>query len=527
MSQTKKKEREKKMAFGEPSLHLIEALRLNARRLPRQPAMVFKDRTRTYAEMYARATRFANALRARGYGKDDKISILSWNHDDFFMALFAITGIGAVPALINYRITDDDIRYCVEASDSRALLLGGTFADKMALLAPATEDVIFMDADATDPLPAGALSLEALIAEASDEEIPREMWGSQIMLHTSGTTGRPKGALRTRIGFEERAIEQGFRMDDRKLCIAPACLGTGCYYGLLPMYFGGTSYLMEQFDPDAAIGIMERERITAALLLPTMLRDIVDSPRWKTADLGALHLIQSGAGEVDRSLKEAVIEKCGPILSIWAASSETGPYANVKGTDVLEKADGNCVGRVFFGTELKLLDDDGNEVPQGEVGEICVKCDSQFDGYYKDPELTESTRRGAFITVGDLGYLDPDGYLYFTGRKRDVIKSGGINIYAPEIEEKLREHPAIADAACVGVPDPKWIETVCAVIVREAGADLTAADVDAFCQTALAGYKRPRKVVFLESLPRNLTGRVLKAELRETAARMVAEAEAS
>ncbi|MBZ0325765.1 MAG: AMP-binding protein, partial [Alphaproteobacteria bacterium] len=315
------------MAFGEPSLHLIEALRLNARRLPRQPAMVFKNRTRTYAEMYARATRFANALRARGYGKDDKISILSWNHDDFFMALFAITGIGAVPALINYRITDDDIRYCVEASDSRALLLGGTFADKMALLAPATEDVIFMDADATDPLPAGALSLEALIAEASDAEIPRALWGSQIMLHTSGTTGRPKGALRTRIGFEERAIEQGFRMDDRKLCIAPACLGTGCYYGLLPMYFGGTSYLMEQFDPDAAIGIMERERITAALLLPTMLRDIVDSPRWKTADLGALHLIQSGAGEVDRSLKEAVIEKCGPILSIWAASSETGPYA--------------------------------------------------------------------------------------------------------------------------------------------------------------------------------------------------------
>ncbi|MHA1114151.1 MAG: class I adenylate-forming enzyme family protein [Alphaproteobacteria bacterium] len=515
------------MAFGQPSLHLIEALRLNARRMPRRPAMVFKGRVRTYAEMYERATRFANALRARGYGKDDKISILSWNHDDFFMALFAITGIGAVPALINYRITDDDIRYCIETSDSRALLLGGTFADKMGLFAPATEEVIFMDADAEGQAPDGALSLEALIAAASDEEVPRELWGSQIMLHTSGTTGRPKGALRTRIGFEERTIEQGFRMDDRKLCIAPACLGTGTYYGLLPMYLGGTSYLMENFDPEEAIDIMERERITAALLLPTMLRDIVDSPRWKTADLGALHLIQSGAGEVDRSLKEAVIEKCGPILGIWAASSETGPYANIKGPAVLEKADGNCVGQVFFGTEMKLLDDDGNEVPQGEIGEICVKCDSQFDGYYKDPELTETTRRGEFITVGDLGYLDADGYLFFTGRKRDVIKSGGINIYAPEIEEKLREHAAIADAACVGVPDPKWIEMVCAVIVREKGAELSAAEVDAFCQETLARYKRPRRILFLESLPRNLTGRVLKAELREIAARTVAETEVS
>lgn len=501
-------------------LHLIEALRLNARRQPRQTALVFDGHGQTYGQLYERATRLANGLRALGYGRDDKISIVSHNCSDFIVALFAITGIGAVPALINYRLTDDDIRYCVEKSDSRAVLLGDTFYDRFDLLHPGVAHVICMDANARGQalatlLPKGALSLRGLIAEASAEEVPAEEWGSQIMLHTSGTTGRPKGALRTRIGFEARALEQGFRADDRKLCIAPLCLGTGCYYGLLPLYLGGTAYLMAQFDAEAVIDHIEKDRITAALLLPTMLHSVVHSPRWPDADLRSLHLIQSGAGEVDRALKEAVVQKCGPILSIWAASSETGPYANIKGADVLERTEGNCVGRVFFGTELKLLGEDGNEVVQGEVGEICVKSVNQFDGYYKDEEMTASTRRGDFISVGDLGYLDGDGYLYFTGRKRDVIKSGGINIYAPEIEEVLRRHPQIADAACIGVPDPKWIELVCAVIVRAPDSALDEAEIDAYCQDKLAGYKRPRRIVFVDALPRNLTGRVLKAELRE------------
>ena len=491
---------------------LLHALRLNARRNPQRTAIRFRDTALSYTELLTRTERAMCALAELGISPGEKVPMLSHNHADMLVAYFALTGIGAIPAPLNYRLADDDLRHGMSAAHARFVLLGSGFTERAEALAdPARRWIWF--ADAEPHAPAGALRWQALQA-AGTGPVPEGRAGSTVMLHTSGTTGRPKGALRSRFGFEERAIEQGFGMDDHTLCVLPICLGAGCVYTLLPLYLGASIRLHEHFDAGAVIDAIERERVQSTMLLPAMLQAMVEHPRFASADLSSLRVIQSGAGALSGALKRALLGRFGDgILNIYAASSEVGPYANLKGAEVRDHLDSNCVGRPFFGVEVKLLGDDGLEVPPGEVGEICCRSESQYDGYFEDPELTESTRRGDFLTVGDLGRLDANGLLHFVGRKRDIIKSGGINIYASEIEEALQQHPAVVEAHCVGLPDDRFTELICAVIVPRAGQQPTADDITTFAAAHLAAYKKPRRVVFMAEVPKNLTGRVIKAQL--------------
>jgi len=493
---------------------LLHALRLNARRHPRRVAVRFRDQALSYADLLANTERAMSALAGLGIGPGEKVPMLSVNHPDMLVAYFALTGIGAIPAPLNYRLSGDDLRHGMRAAHARFALLGSEFAERADALAdPAWRWIWF--ADAESHAPADATRWQALLGGA-EGPFPEGRAGNTVMLHTSGTTGRPKGALRSRFGFEERAIEQGFGMDDRTLCVLPICLAAGCVYTLLPLYLGASVRLHEHFDAGAVIDAIEGERIESTMLLPAMLQAMIEHPRFDSADLSSLRVIQSGAGAMSGALKRRLLERFGDgILNIYAASSEGGPYANLKGAEVREHLDGNCVGRPFFGVELKLLDDDGLEVAPGEVGEICCRSDSQYDGYFEDPELTESTRRGAYLSVGDLGRFDANGLLHFVGRKRDIIKSGGINIHASEIEEALQQHPAVAEAHCVGLPDDRWTELICAVIVPRAGQRPTADEITAFAASHLAAYKKPRRVVFMAEVPKNLTGRVVKTQLVE------------
>jgi acyl-CoA synthetase (AMP-forming)/AMP-acid ligase II len=498
------------------SMTLLHALRLNARRAPQRVAIRFRDTALSYGDLLASTEQAMRAFAELGIEPGEKVPMLSHNHLHMLVAYFALTGIGAIPAPLNYRLAADDLRHAMTAAHARFVLLGSGFGARASELSDAAHRWIWF-ADAEAQAPADALRWQTLLLTAAPA-VPQRRAGSTIMLHTSGTTGRPKGALRSRFGFEERAIEQGFGADDRTLATLPICLAAGCVYTLLPLYLGATVTLHEHFDAGTVIDCIEHERIQSAMLLPAMLQSLVEHPRFAAADLSSLRVIQSGAGALSRSLKRAVLDRLGDgVLNIYAASSEVGPYANLKGSEVGAHMEGNCVGRPFFGVELKLLDDDGQEVAPGEVGEICCRSDSQYDGYFEDPELTESTRRGDFLTVGDLGRIDANGLLHFVGRKRDIIKSGGINIHASEIEEVLQQHPAVAEAHCVGLPDARWTELICAVIVPHPGAIAATADdaleIAAFAAARLAAYKKPRRVVFMDAVPRNLTGRVVKAEL--------------
>jgi len=490
----------------------LHSLRLNARRFPMKPAVVFEGRSQSYADLLDQVERMMALLARRGIGPSDKVAVISENHPDFLAAYVAVTGIGAIPAPINYRIAPEIMADVVARSDSRILLLGEVALDYAGLFRTEVSDIIAVGevAEGAQGLP----RLSDLLAE-TPRDPPQGQDGTTIMLHTSGTTGQPKGALRSLFGMEERAIEQCFRPDDRALSALPICLSAGCTYTLLPLYLGASVYLMRRFDGAEALRLIETERLTATMLLPAMLQRMVEVEGFASADLSSLRTLQSGGGEMYPDLKRVALDKFGDALMIYAASSEAGPYANLTAEDLRRNMSGNCVGRPFFGVDLKILDDDGIEVPQGEVGEICTRSESRYDGYYKDEALTADTRRGDYLTVGDLGRIDAEGLLWFTGRKRDIIKSGGINIYAPEVEEALAGHPAIAEAHCIGLPDPRWTEAICAVIVPAPDAQLTEADVIAHAETRLDSYKRPRRVVFMAAVPRNLTGRVLKAELKE------------
>ena len=493
----------------------LQALRLNARRFPTKPSVVFEGRSQTYTDLLDRVERMMTVLTRRGIGPGDKVAVISENHPDFLAAYVAVTGLGAIPAPINYRIAPEVMAEVVARSDSTTLLLGEAALDHADLFRTVVDDIVTIG----DGAPQGLPRLSDLLADTPPDP-PQGQDGTTIMLHTSGTTGKPKGALRSLFGMEERAIEQRFRPDDRGL-------SAGCTYTLLPLYLGASVHLMRRFDGAAALRLSEDERLTATMLLPAMLQRMVESDGFAGADLSSLRTLQSGGGEMYPDLKRAALDKFGDALMIYAASSEAGPYANLTAEDLRRNLAGNCVGRPFFGVELKLLDDDGNEVPQGEVGEICTRSKSRYDGYYKDETLTAETRRGDYLTVGDLGRIDAEGLLWFTGRKRDIIKSGGINVYAPEIEEALASHPAIAEAHCIGLPDPRWTEAICAVIVPAPGARLTAADVIAHAETRLDRYKRPRRVVFMAAVPRNLTGRVLKSELKDMVLALPEEEEES
>ncbi|MBI5271603.1 MAG: AMP-binding protein [Burkholderiales bacterium] len=494
---------------------LLSALRLNARRLPHRPALRFRDQTWSYVDLLSRAESAAAALAALGIAPGEKVPMLSINHPDMLVAYFALTGIGAVPAPLNYRLTDSDLHHGISAAHARFVLFGSGFGGRAAAMAdPAWRPIVF--ADAAHDAPKGALHWDELLQSDPHRAPPLGREGSTIMLHTSGTTGRPKGALRSRFGFEERAIAQRFGMDDRTLAALPLCLSAGCVYTLLPLYLGASVTLLDHFDAGTAIETIECAHITSTMLLPAMLQAMVDHPRWSGADLSSLRVVQSGAGTLSGALKRRLLDRLGEgVLNVYAASTEVGPYANLDGAEVARHLDGNCVGRPFFGVELKLLDDEGHEVATGEVGEICCRSNSQFDGYFEDDELTESTRRGDFLTVGDLGRVDDDGLLHFVGRKRDIIKSGGINVYASEIEQVLQQHPAVAEAHCIGLPDERLTELICAVIVPHADASPSPDELSAFAAARLAAYKKPRRVVLMSEVPKNLTGRVLKTQLVE------------
>lgn len=324
------------------SMPLLHALRLNARRLPHRTALRFRDQAWSYAELLARAERAAAALALLGIAPGEKVPMLSVNHPDMLVAYFALTGIGAVPAPLNYRLADEDLRHGIAAAHARFVLLGSGFSERAAALADAAWQPIGFADLAHDASP-GAWRWDELLQSATqDLRAGRE--GSTIMLHTSGTTGRPKGALRSRFGFEQRAIAQRFGIDDRTLATLPLCLSAGCVYTLLPLYLGASVTLLEHFDAGAAIEAIERERITSTMLLPAMLQVMVDHPRWREADLSSLRVIQSGAGTLSGTLKRRLLDRLGEgVLNIYAASTEVGPYANLDGADVARHLEGNCV----------------------------------------------------------------------------------------------------------------------------------------------------------------------------------------
>ncbi len=495
----------------------------NARKYPFKTALVDGQRRMTYSELAERVNRVANSILGLGVRKGEKVGVLLYNCMEHIESVFGISKAGGVSVPINYRSVPRELEYFINHSECRALILGVEFVeavDSILLNCPLLEE---RNCVVVGPWKGRRMrSYEELLERASvvGPEVDIGERDPFTICYTSGTTGRPKGAV---ISHRARvllyfccAVEFGVSDEDVYLCFGPLYHHGPANGATRTIWVGGKVVLMRAFEPRLALDLIEKERVTVGFIVPTMSNFILNLPEEEKAryDVSSVRLLTSGGSPLHTHTKEGLLRFFSNArLHELLGATENGCITNLKHADQYRKI--RSVGLPFVGTEIRLLDDAGQEVPKGEVGIIYSRGLTQCDGYYNMPEETEAARVGEWFTVGDMGRQDEEGYLYVVDRRQDMIISGGVNIYPVEVEEVLCSHPKILEVACIGVPDEKWGEALKAVVVLKQGQDATEEEIIRFCEGKLAGYKKPKSVDFVRELPKNPAGKVLKRVLRE------------
>jgi fatty-acyl-CoA synthase len=496
----------------------------HAGRTPDKVLTLFEGEATTYGEMARRVAALAGGLGGSGVGvgPGDVVAILSYNCPEFLEALFAANYLGAIAMPINWRLAAPEVRYILEHSEARALICDG------ALLPLADEAVAGLDngpvrisiAPVDTP---GWTSLADLRRHAEGVEPVAAVAaaGDDVhrLMYTSGTTGRPKGVMLTHANLAWKnlahLVEFGFTSADLGLACGPLY-----HVGALDLTTtsliaaGATTIVHRAFDAAAVVDEVERSRVTAVWLAPAMVNAILSLPDIEQRDLSSIRVVINGGEKMPIPLIER-IQRVFP--SAWFADAY-GMTETVSGDTFLDRASIitklGSVGRPCLYLELQLWDEDGNTVPAGEQGEIVMRGPKVFKGYWRDPDATSAAFTGGWFHTGDIGVRDEDGYLFIVDRLKDMIVSGGENIASSEIERVLYEHDSVLEAAVVGRPDARWGEVPVAFVALRPGADATPDALIAHCREQLARFKVPKDVTFVEALPRNPSGKVLKRELR-------------
>jgi long-chain acyl-CoA synthetase len=492
---------------------------------PARKALVEGARSLTFREWNDAANRLAEVLHARAkVGPGDRVALCMQNRLEWFVTQAATAKLGAALVPISYRLTPAEIHYIVADCKARAFAfdtedvesLSRVWTDRPPTESPSCVAVVLslVRSDRPDVLRLDDVSRSGpLVDRVAGANVPP-------IVYTSGTTGRPRGVVLGR--SSDPAVKAAPRAEasvpgssgpPRNLLGAPLNHAAGQASARATHAAGGCVYIMPRFDAEEALRIVSREKITTTFLVPTMLNRIVSLPPAVRAryDVSSIRVITTGASRCPQSIKEKVIEYFGGhCLYESYGSTEVGLVARMRPEDHLRKP-GSC-GRLLPHVELKLVGADGREVPAGELGEICVKTPVMIETYLNRGSPDELS--DGFFATGDVGRLDEDGFLYIVDRKKDMIISGGVNIYPAEIENALRAHPSVFDVAVFGVPHPEWGEEVRAVVECIDGRSVTEEELLAFVKSELAAYKRPRAVTFVRELPRNAAGKILKTELR-------------
>ncbi len=490
-----------------------------ARQQPDVAAVVSPHGDRTFAELSANANRLARAWRRRGVVPGDAVALMVSNRPEFAEVIAATQRAGLRVTPINWHLTADEAAYIVGDCQARVFVADARFADVAAAAAERSPQ-------ATVRLAVGG-AVDGF--EAYDEAVAAED-GSDIddpqlgrsMLYTSGTTGRPKGVHRTELPPSSGigALFGYTAGRSRHLCTGPLYHAAPLAFSLaIPLNAGCGVVLMDRWSPEETLRLVAEHGITHAHLVPTMFHRLLRLPDEvrAAADVSSLESVLHGAAPCPVAVKQAIIEWWGPVLiEYYAATEGTGTF--VTSAEWLEHP--GTVGRTPTPDHIRILDPVSDEpLPAGEVGTVYLKAPSvgRFD-YFGDPDKTAGSYRGDHYTMGDVGYLDEDGYLFLTDRSADLIITGGVNVYPAEVEAELLAHPDVGDAAVIGVPDPDWGEIVVAVVEPQAGvtpSDDLAAALVAHCRATLAHFKCPRRVDFTEALPRTDSGKLYKRRLRE------------
>ena len=485
---------------------------------PRQVALVCDGEQLTYAQLADAIARAAGLLHDRlGVRHGDRVAWLGHNAPEMLVLLFACSRLGAIFLPLNWRLAAPEHAWILDDCQAKVLCAGPGFGAHAAGLC------------AGQPLPrllavgeptAGALDYAALTATARPLRTSPDPAGGGtpvLLCYTSGTTGRPKGALLDQRALLFNALNSlhmhGLTAADRVLTTLPMFHVGGLNIQTLPaLYAGATVVLHRQFDPAATLAAFAAERITLTVLVPAQLVALFAQPGWDSADLGPLRTISTGSTLVPLGLIERVHARGVPLIQVYG-STETAPLATyLVAADAAHKA-GSC-GLPALHCEVRVVDDTGHDVPAGTAGELWVRGPNVMRGYWNQPDATAEALVDGWYRSGDVGHADADGFLWIDDRKKDVIISGGENIYPAELENLLAEHPDLAEAAVVGRADPKWGEVPVAVVVARAGAAPDADAVRGWFQGKLARFKHPRDVVFREALPRNAMGKVEKDAVR-------------
>jgi acyl-CoA synthetase (AMP-forming)/AMP-acid ligase II len=485
----------------------------SARLAPDTPALGDGTRTRTYRELDDRVSRLAAGLLGEGLESGDRVAILMANRPELLETIYACFRAGMVAVPINSRLHPDEVRYIVSHAGARAIIVGPEYE---ASARDSGAGLLFRVGD----------EYESLISRAEPGFVDRDVASDTPawLFYTSGTTGRPKGATLSHGNLLAMVMAclanvTDYRASDIVLHAAPLTHGAGLY--ALAATARGACHVVPPtppFDPVATLELVGRLRATVvSFVTPTMVRLLLDAAASGTADLRSLRAIVYGGGPMYAEDLRRAQTTFGLILTqIYGLGETPMTVSYLPATVPAREAEQLAsVGVAHPSVELRLLDESGLDVPVGEMGEVCVRSAAVMRGYWNDPEATGEVLKDGWLHTGDIGRLDASGYLYLLDRKKDMIVSGGSNIYPREVEEVLIVHPAVASVAVIGTPDRHWGESVHAVVVLEPGASVTAAELIAFCESRIASYKKPRTVEFVSELPVSGVGKVLKRELRE------------
>ena len=504
-------------------MQVTQALHRLLQQEPDRPLTVCDGRVRTVAESADRVARLAGALRSAGAGNGDRVGMLALNSDRFHEFLLAVPWAGAVVNPVNIRWSPAEIAYSLADCDTRVLLIDDAFAPVIPELrerAPSLATVIFCG---DGPQPDGTLHYEQLLADSSPAPDARRGGGDLYgIFYTGGTTGTPKGVMLSHDNLLASFLGAMTTADllsrgGRLLHAAPMFhLAAGCAW-LGGMFTGCTHVLVPMFTPAAVAAAISEHQVTDVLLVPTMIQMLTDAPQTEDADLTSVRRVLYGASPISA----AVLDRARKRLESAAFTQAYGMTELAPIATLLTPADHDnpaltrSAGRAAAHAEIAVVVPDDHELPRGQVGEVVVRGDNVMAGYWNQPEQTAAALRGGWMHTGDAGYLDDRGYLFIVDRLKDMIITGGENVYSAEVENALNGHPAVAACAVIGVPDPAWGERIHAVVVLQPGREATGEQLREFCRGQIAGYKLPRSVAFVDALPISGAGKVLKRELRK------------
>jgi len=499
---------------------------------PDKAAIVFEDKRYTFSQLNERVNRLANGLQKLGVKKGDRVSFIQVNCNQCVETYFAVAKTGAIYLPLNFRAKEKEFTYMLNTAEATTLIIGERYVPMIKSIQPELkylknlisietkhDDMLYYE-DILESSPA-----DEVVAEIDDDD-------TTILLFTAGTTGFPKGVMLSHNSFSSYMLENVSPADpvsdESNILTVPLYHVAGIQAMMAAIYGGRTLVMERQFEPEEWMTLVEKEKANRAMMVPTMLKQLLDHPDFKKHDLSSLRVITYGAAPMPLPVIRKALEEFPGVSFINAfgqtetASTITalGPEDHVL-TGTEEEKEKKLkrlasIGKPMADVEMKVIDDDGNTLGPNEVGEILARGPRVMSGYWKDEEKTAKTiDKDGWIHTSDVGYVDEDGYYFLSGRSSDMIIRAGENISPEELENVIREHPKVEDVAVISVPDETWGEEPRAVVIPKKGEKPTEEEIMEYCRKHLASFKRPRTVVFVDELPRNPMGKLVKREIRE------------